>query len=75
MATIMNNRQRYIALNMSRTYCLKVTKCHCTRFSGLKAVEKSLVVRSTLCPSRPDGVNSHNKGIISLFTFSRHRIN
>ena len=67
----MNNRQQYIAQNLSHTYSLKVIKCHCTSFSGLRGVEKSLFGRSTLCPSRPDRVNLHNKGIISLFMFSR----
>ena len=44
MVTMVNNRQQHIPQKMSRRYCQKVTKFHCTGFSGLRAVEESLVV-------------------------------
>ena len=74
MATIVNNRQQYMAKNISHTCLLKLTKFRCTVLSGLRAMKKSLVWKATLCHPRPAKVNLHNKGIISLFIFSRHRI-
>ena len=44
MATMANNRQRYIAENMSRGYCLEAAKFRCISFAGLRAVEESLVM-------------------------------
>ena len=43
MATMVNNRKRYIAEHISHRYCLKVIKFHCNSFSGLRAVGESLV--------------------------------
>ena len=39
VAFMIYNKQRFIAKNMSHTYCLNVTKFHCTNVSGLRAVQ------------------------------------
>ena len=43
MATMANDRQRYITQNMSHKYYLKVTKFHCNSFCDLRAVKEHLV--------------------------------
>ena len=43
MATMVNNRQQYIAQNTSHRCKLQVTKFHCNSFGGFKTVEESSV--------------------------------